>query len=298
MNRRLTRLALRAYPLAFRRRYGEEMQALLEQTPARGWAVLDLLRGALVAQLRPPAGLAGMLSRDERLRMSASGVLACWVAFAVAGFGFGLTTEDPQFGAAGDSHRLLGGAHATVQLLAIVASIVIVAGAVPLVGCALRHARRRQSMRLVISLPVIAVIVFVALTRVLVAIAGQSHRGTHTGAFAFIAWGLAGLVCCAVCVLAARRILFSMPLARRWLLASFACGVLVTAAMVAMTLATALYTVALAVDASALAGAPNGPLQLTSVSISLVLQLVVMIVAGALATITTRRGWQAVSVAR
>ncbi len=296
MTLRLARLALHAYPLAFRRRYGEEMRALLEETPTRAWTVLDLLRGAVAAQLHPPAGLAGVLSADERLRASMSCVLACWVAFAAAGFGFGVSTEDPPFGAVGKGHPLLGGAHAAVQLLAIMASIAILAGALPLIVGALKYARREQSVRLVTSLPLVAVIVFVGLTRLLTTISQQSHHASTAGGFAFIAWGLAGLACCTVCVVASRRTLFSMPVARGWLLISFACGVLVTVAMIAMTLATALYTIALPVDASGLAGAPNGPLQLTSVSISLVLQLVVMAIAGALAAITTRRGWQAISV--
>ena len=35
MTARLARLVLRLYPLAFQRRYGEEMHALLEQEPPR-----------------------------------------------------------------------------------------------------------------------------------------------------------------------------------------------------------------------------------------------------------------------
>jgi hypothetical protein len=42
-----------------------------------------------------------------------------------------------------------------------------------------------------------------------------------------------------------------------------------------------------------LAGEPNGPLQATSVSVSLIKQSIVMVIAGVLAGITTRRGWRA-----
>jgi hypothetical protein len=45
--RRLARL----YPRPWRERYGAELEALLEQTPATAGAVLDLLRGAAVARL-------------------------------------------------------------------------------------------------------------------------------------------------------------------------------------------------------------------------------------------------------
>jgi hypothetical protein len=99
----LARRVLALHPLAFRRRYGQEMRALLEQTPARAATVLDLLRGALVAHLRPPAAVAGFVAPADRVRASASAVLACWVAFAAAGFGFYKTTEDGSFSASPSS---------------------------------------------------------------------------------------------------------------------------------------------------------------------------------------------------
>src|ERR1022692_587373 len=108
MSRPLARLALWLYPLAFRRRYGQEMRALLDQTPTRALAVLDLLRGALAAHLRPPATADGLVDSADRMRASASGVLACWVVFAAAGFGFYKTTEGAPFTAAGHAHPLLG----------------------------------------------------------------------------------------------------------------------------------------------------------------------------------------------
>lgn len=46
---------VRLYPPAWRRRYGEEMLALLEAAPVRARGRLDLVRGALDAWLHPPA---------------------------------------------------------------------------------------------------------------------------------------------------------------------------------------------------------------------------------------------------
>ncbi|HEY5261200.1 MAG TPA: hypothetical protein VIJ33_03745 [Solirubrobacteraceae bacterium] len=86
-----------------------------------------------------------------------------------------------------------------------------------------------------------------------------------------------------------------MPVARGWLLVAFACGALVTVAMAAMTIATAIYAIALSIDASGLAGEPNRPVQATSVSVSLIEQLILMVIAGVLAGIITRRGWRALS---
>jgi hypothetical protein len=300
MTRRLAVLALWLYPLAFRRRYGQEMRALLDQTPTRVRTVLDLLRGALAAHLRPLPAAAGLVDSADRVRASASGVLACWVVFATAGFGFYKTTEDGRFAAAGYAHPLLGDTHVSIQGLALVASAAVVLGALPLIIAALAQARREPSLRFVVSLPALAVLLFAGLTGALVLLANSAHaqRPTTVGGGAFIAWGLAGIACGAVCVVAARTALFAVPLSRARLLTAFACGALVTAAMAAMALATALYAIALTIDASPLAAAPNGPFQAISTGASLVAEMVVMVLAATLALTTTRRGWRAVGQLR
>jgi hypothetical protein len=171
----------------------------------------------------------------------------------------------------------------------------VLMGALPLILAALAKARHRSRLRLLVGLPVLAVLVFIALTGVLVLAAhfSSSHRPTTVGGVSFIAWGLAGLACGAICVVASRRVLFAVPMSRWRLVTAFASGMLVTAAMVTMTMATGIYAIALAIDASPIAGAPNGPLQAMSVSASLVEGVVVMAIAAALAATTTRRGWRA-----
>ncbi len=250
------------------------------------------MRGALSAHLRPPAGVA--LDPADRVRASTSGVLACWAAFAAAGFGFYKTTEDGRFPAAGYEHPLLGDAHATIQALAVLASAAVVIGALPLVVAAIARARSQRSLRGVVILPPLAVGAFAALTGVLIFIAHSQHsRYATTGArVAFIAWGIAGLACGAVCVVASRRALFAVPLARGRLMAALTCGTVVTAAMAAMAVASACYAIALPLDASPLAAEPNGPLLQISTGASLVGQLVVMAVAVGLAATATRRGWR------
>jgi hypothetical protein len=296
MTRRLARLALLFYPLGFRRRYGQEMRALLDQTPTRALTVLDLLRGALAAHLRPSVAVAGLVDSADRVRASASAQLACWVVFAAAGFGFYKTTEDARFTAAGHAHSLLGGTHAAVQVLALVASAAVLLGALPLIIAALAQARRQPSLRFLVSVPVLAVLLFAVLTGVLILVAHSehSHRATTVAGGAFIAWGLAGLVCGAVCVVASRRALFAVPLSRGRLLTALTCGTLVTAAMATIALATALYAIALLLDSANLAGASNGPFQAISTGVSLLAQLIVMVLAATLASTTTRRGWRAV----
>ena len=77
MTARLARLALRLYPLAYRRRYGEEMLALLEDEPPRARAVLDLLRGALLAHLRPADGPSGVVDPTDRVRAGIDSARDC-----------------------------------------------------------------------------------------------------------------------------------------------------------------------------------------------------------------------------
>lgn len=298
MTRRLARLVLCLYPLAFRRRYSEEMLALFDDSPTRMPAVLDLLRGAIIAHLRPAALEAGLVDSADRIRASTSAQLACWVAFAAAGFGFYKTTEEAPFATAGHAHHLLGGTYLAVQILAVLASAAVLLGASPLIVTALGRARVEPRLRRLVSLPPLAVVLFVGLTRLmeLVASSQPARHASSAGGIAFIAWSVAGLVCGAVCVMAARRALFAVPMPRWRLLAAFRCGTLVTAAMVAITLAASLYVIALLTDASSLAASGNGPFQLVSVGVSLVLQLLVMVLAATLAATTTRRGWRAVAL--
>jgi hypothetical protein len=268
------------------------MSALVEDSPAAPRATFDLLRGALAAHARPPAGVTTALSSEERLRATASGVLMCWIAFAAAGFGFYKTTEDHPFSKAGDAHLALGGAHLAVQTLAIIASIAILAGALPLVFTALRQARRVRAVSRATGLALGGVALFTVATTALVVFAHSARSISHSAAgVAFGAWMLVGLVSGGVCALAARNGLFAIEVRRRGLVAALACGTLVTAAMALIAVATALYVAALTIDASALAAEGNGPSGVMSVAVSIGFQLIVMLAAAFLASVSTRRGW-------
>ena len=87
---RMRKRLLSLYPEAWRDRYGEEMSALLDQTPPSVTATLDLLRGALTAHLRPLASSAP----GARARGTIGQVLGCFIVFWVVGSGFAKTTEN------------------------------------------------------------------------------------------------------------------------------------------------------------------------------------------------------------
>jgi hypothetical protein len=290
----LARAALRLYPLAYQRRYGEEMCALLEDRPPRVRAVVNLVKGALLAHMRPADAPAGVVDPADRVRASTSGVLLCWVFFAAAGFGYYKSTEDEPFAAAGHLHPLLRDAHLAVQALALIASAAVILGALPLIVNALAHARREPGFRRTVALPLLPVIVFGALSAAALAI-GHAQAPNHSSSAGYgmaIVWGIAGLACGATCVLGCRAALFASPVSPALLRGALAAGTVVTLAMTAIAAATAVYAVALVVDASRLAGEPNGPFQVLTTTASLIVQLVMMLGASVLAAITARRGWR------
>jgi hypothetical protein len=294
MSARLARVALALYPLAFKRRYGDELEALVEQSRPRPATVANLLRGAAAAHLRPPAAAEAAIDGADRIRASAVGVLGCWVVFAAAGFGFYKTTEN--FDAAGYEHPLLVDSHQLIQVLASVASATVVLAALPLIAAALVHARRHRSVARLIGRPLLPAAAFAVLTAVLVLVAhaspSRSSAGTG-GHVAAVLWALAGLACAAACVAACRASLFASPAPPRRLLAALAGSWLVAAAMAAITVAVAVYAIALRADEARLGTEGNGPFQLLSVDASLVIVVVVMAVASALAVTAARRGWRA-----
>ena len=181
-----------------------------------------------------------------------------------------------------------------MQALALIASAAVVLGALPLIASAVAQARREPGLRRAVALPLLPVIVFGALTAAVLAIAhAQPPNQTSSGGSAVaVAWGIAGLACGTTCVLACRAALFSTPVPAARLRVALAAGTLVTLAMLVIAIAIAVYAIALAADASHLAAAPNGPFQVLSVTVSLILQVAVMVGAGALAAIATVRAWR------
>lgn len=287
----LARQTLRLYPLAHQRRYGEEMRALLEDQPPRAGTVFDLLKGAALAHLRPGDAPAGVVDAADRVRASTSGVLLCWVLFAAAGFGYYKSTEDHPFSLAGHAHPLLRDAHLAVQAIAVIASATVVLAALPLIMAAVAHARREPGMRRKVLMPFVPLTLFAAVTAA-VGGAVNAHAPKGVGYGLAILWGVSGLASGVTCVLACRRALFAMPAAADRLRAALVGATVVSGAMLAIAAATAVYAIALSADASNLAGASNGPFGLLSTSASLILQLVVMLAAGALASVATIRAWR------
>jgi hypothetical protein len=273
---RLARLALALYPLAYRRRYGEEIEALVEDAGASPRAVADLARGAVRAHLRPEPALAEALDRGDRIRLGVSAVLFCWVLFAVAGLALYKTTEGSSF-AGTAAPGLLAGVHLAIQILAGLGSLAVVIGAAPLVVAALRQGRERPEARRAARLACASVALFAGASGALVAIA-NAGLGLASGVEALIltAWALLAVAAGLGCVLAARRGLFAIRVPSAALRFAAACAAVAAPAMGGIVVLLAVYLVDLLVVAPDLAGEPNGPLGGPSVAVSLGIALAAM----------------------
>ena len=288
MSGRLAKAALAFYPLAYRRRYGEEMEALVEEGRPGIRGSLDLLRSALLAHLRPVRGVSSAIGPEDRLRLSATAILASWIVFAAAGIAFCKTTEGHQFANAAAG---LGGFRFAVQTLAVIASVALSIAALPLVLAALRGAATDRNLRSAAVLALGAVAVFVVASAALVAVANSAGANSvGLAGAALVAWAAVGAACGGACWLAARRGIFALDLSRRRLSGVLLLGTAVTAAMALIVLAGAGYCALLLLDAPKLAGEANGPFGLLSVGLSLGLQVATMSVAATTAAISVRRG--------
>ncbi len=293
----MSKRLLGLYPQAWRRRYGDEMAALLETSPPGPRTAFDLLRGAMLAHLRSAVRATPL----ERARVSVSGVLGCFICFCFAGSAFAKTTEARQFTVAGRSHDLLGGAHYAAVVAAVVAAGMLAAAAAPLAVCAIAQARRTHSRELtrLIAVPPLAALAWIAsLGGLALWLSAHQHRA---GAVAWALLVLSAIVtvgAAASCWFASRAILRRLTLTpRRLALPVVAlCGV--TACMGAVALATAVYFVAILTDAPALAASADGPGGWSNTTLDIALQLTVMIVlsgAAALSAVRAARGLRAAS---
>jgi hypothetical protein len=293
MNARLARLALALYPLAYRRRYGEEMAALVEDQGASPRAVVDLARGAVRAHVRPEPAVSEALDRGDRVRLGVSAVLLCWVLFAAAIFAFAKTTEEPAFRAAASAHAVLGGAHSALQVLFVLASTAFLLGAAPLVVIALAQARKRPGVRRAALAAVGCVAVLVIATGAVVLVANQDPGPSEAARTALLAgWILVGMACAIGCALAARRGLFAAAIPAGALRLAAGCAAVVAAAMIGIAIATLAYLVGLVSSATGLASTPNGPLGNPDVRVSLLLVLAVMVAAAVPAGLGAKRAWR------
>ncbi len=275
------------YPEAWRERYGDEMSALLDETPASIRATVDLLRGALAAHLRPLATSAPA----TRARGAIGLVLGCFIVFCVFGAGFAKTTENYDY--TEHVHPLLGISHSIILIAAIVAASALALAAAPLAIASLAQARRTREPNLIklIAVPPAAIGMFAGSVGLLVLWLNAHHHRAGVGG-----WLLLGL--CAVCAAAGgvacwaapRAIMRRVDLPRSVFAVSVPAIALVALCMAVIALATGVFLIGILADAPDLGAAGNGPGQLINVTTSIAIQLAAMLALSAVAALSAARG--------
>ncbi len=167
------------YPGAWRRRYGDEFAALLEQTPLTLRTLFDVGVSAVDAHLNPTGPMRKWPFMFERLRASELAVFAGWILFVVSGLGFAKMTENwdllPPPG--GDS-LAIGLAYDAVIVGAVVALAGVLVAGVPIawsIAVSAVRAHRWHLLALMV-VPPAALAVWLGVTFVLLNTAAHGSR--------------------------------------------------------------------------------------------------------------------------
>lgn len=247
----------RLYPLAWRERYGEELEALIVEASGGGRVPLrtraDVALGAARERLRS-AGLSGDGAPGERVRGGSLLVLCAWTLFVVAGMSVQKLSEHWQAATPPGSRSLPAGAFDGLVAAAAVGSVLVLAGIAAVAPTLLGFLRGGgwPSVRRRVLTAALVTLLAIAATVALVAwghgLTDRQRNSSHLGAYGIYAavWALL-IVCClaswtAAAVATARRL--SLPAAILRLEARL--GAAVAVCMAAMTAATALWWAALA----------------------------------------------------
>ncbi|HLI61272.1 MAG TPA: hypothetical protein VKV21_16560 [Solirubrobacteraceae bacterium] len=235
-----TLLAL--YPRAWRRRYGDELDALIldmhaDGRPAGARMRADLLRSAARERLR------GGEDPSRRVRGGASLVLWAWSLFAVAGGIVAKTSEHWQ--------QVLPGASAAHVAFSVLKVVAFASAAGIAVGVALTlpaawRLLREQGWRRIRVRALLALALTAGVIAGTVALAAWAHtlspagRDGHDGwyAAAFVAWGGLAAACLFAWASVAARLAADVRCARPVLRVHARLAPAVAVAMAAMTVAT------------------------------------------------------------
>jgi hypothetical protein len=286
------RLLIAVYPEAWRRRYAEEMSALLEDDPPGLRAAFDLLRDALSAHLRGAPGIAPL----ERARNSISGVLASFLCFAFVAAAFSQTTEDPPFRVAGQNHPLLAVTRDAFLISATASLAALLAAALPLAVRVLGETwrTRRHDLIGLVALPPLAIGVLAAsLGLASIWFASHPQSVDAFGIALSVVLGVIAASAAAFCWVAPRALLRRIEAGRRALSLAVPAAVAVSVCMALATVATTAYLLAILADAPVLAGSSDGPGGISITDVDIAIQLVMMLALTATAMLSALRGARA-----
>ena len=155
------------YPRAWRDRYGDEVEQLLDQHRITLWTWLDMLLGALDAHVHTDLLPGRLTSMVHRVRTSEIAIFCAFVLFAIAWLPLTLVRDPLRvWEAATTLHPELLAAIDSLDLAGLVATLAVLVGGVPLLVAALIQAikARRARLLLLFGLPLLAVLALTIFT--------------------------------------------------------------------------------------------------------------------------------------
>ena len=148
MKKNYQRWLLYLYPQAWRARYAEEFLALLEACPLSLWTIWDVCLGAIDARLHLETVTGRMFPFMNRLRTTSVIVFCAYIAFVVAGLGFGKMVEYDDFQELLNNNTGVAISYYALYTGAFVALAAVLVGGLPLAFAAARYAIATKRWRL------------------------------------------------------------------------------------------------------------------------------------------------------
>ena len=184
------------YPRAWRERYGDEFEALLEECLHSPLDACDILLGALDAHLEVPYETNWrLMNMINKLRTTVLFVFAAYITFIIAGFSFNGLIDDSEF-ALMRSNPALNIPYIMIEAGAVIGLLAIVIGGGPLAWTIIRRAftSQRKDLKLLL-VPAISFLVLVAYFLTMLYLAFNTHvldQPTSLTGYTLM-WGLIGV---------------------------------------------------------------------------------------------------------
>jgi hypothetical protein len=165
------------YPRAWRERYGDEFDALLEECLHSPLDVLDIFLGALDAHLELSHETNWrMMNMINKLRTTVLLVFAAYIAFIVAGFSLTGLMDDSQLVPLTRSNPVLSVSYLTIEIGSVIGLLAIVIGGAPLAWTIIRRAFTSQRKDLgLLFVPLISFLALVIYFLTMVYLAFNTH---------------------------------------------------------------------------------------------------------------------------
>lgn len=293
---------VRLYPRAWRERYEEEFVALLEERPASVLVLYDVALGILDAWLSPQVVQERSVAlMGSRMRNPVLLVLWAWAGVVAAGVGFQKMTEYADFTRVARESIAVGVAFDAVLVGAFLALAAVLAGGMPIVVAALREARGsgRKDVPLLLCVPPLSLGVFVGyvlvLTRIVSPVLGDLAVHDPVNVMLFLSIALVFLLAAVASTASVSAVVGRSGDGERLYRFALYPAALAALAMTVVSIATAVWGLALWWQAPALFTGDNGILA-TPTAASWLVILAVMGGTTCLAVVGVVRGLRARNV--